>query len=109
MKKVFKNNEIPKAENGKRWYYVHGWVAFLETGYPRYTEYNLAPEIFLNGHPITHENERKAVVKVKKLLQDWGHPENAETIGNALEYLWETKRISGKMYLTLWSMVNKAS
>lgn len=109
MKQIIKNNEFPKAENGKRWYYVYSWVGYLEPGYPLYAEYNLAPEVFLNGQPITFEDERKAVVKVKKLLKRWGHAENADTIGNALELLWEEKKISGKMYMTLWTKVNKAA
>ena len=109
MTKIFKHNEIPEAENGKRWYHVHCWVEFMEPGQPIYTECNLAPEIFLNGQPITGENERKAVVKVKKLLERWGHSENADTIGNALELLWEENKISGKMYKTLWTMVNKVA
>ncbi len=109
MTKIFKNNETRKAENGKRWYYVSSWVGYLEPGSPLYVECNLAPEVSLNGQPITFEDERKAVVKVKKLLKRWGHAENTDTIGNALELLWEEKKISGKMYMTLWTKVNKAA
>ena len=107
MRKNFETGKIPADVNGKRWYIVDTWFDYYaKTGY---AECHLSDAVSLNGIPIRYENERKVVVKVKNLLNGWGHPENRETIGNALEYLWEENKITGQMYLNLWTLMQKAS
>lgn len=107
MERIFETGKIPADSNGKRWYIVDTWFDYNSmTGR---AECKLSDAVSLNGVPIRHENERKAAVKVKNLLKGWGHPENAKTIGNALEYLWEEKKISGKMCVSLLTLIHKAS
>lgn len=107
MRKIFETGKVPADVNGKRWYIVDTWFDYHSmTGR---AECKLSDAVSLNGVPISYESERKVVVRVKNLLKGWGHPENTETICNALEYLWEEKKISGPMYMTLWTIMHKVS
>ena len=87
---------FPQTESGKKWYYVDSNFSFDRKSI-HYTA-NLAPVITLCGMECEREIERKAFVKVKKQLKEWGHQETPKNILNAAEYLWESKKIRGCEY-----------
>ena len=51
----------------------------------------------INNHTVS-EPVVNAAKKIYKLLKEWNHPYDTGHILNAAEYLWETKKISGKSY-----------
>jgi len=87
---------FPKADSGNKWYYVDSQVDWIYRKV--YFTANLAPVVTLCGMECEREIERKAFVAVKNLLKQWGHDENPKNILNAVEYLWEIKRVPGYIY-----------
>ena len=99
-------NEVETAPAGKRWYFVSSSANYYTNTH--YTTYNLAPVVTLCGKTTGSDNERKVFVKVKNLLNKWGHEENPDTVNNAIEYLWESGKLSRKNMLDIWKLVRSA-